>query len=94
MVKIKILEPVAAPKVEEASYAPKPTTLEGGTLGLLSNGWRSFNTLIDAFAELALNKYGIAKVTNRKHWNGSGLAPEEYYDDLAQCDAVITGLAH
>ena len=94
MAKIKILEPVAAPKAIVETYAGKPKVLAGGTLGLLSNGWPSFNTLLDVFEELALNKYGIAKVVKRKHSNGSGLAPMGYYDEVARCDAAITGLAH
>ncbi len=91
---IQILEPVVTLKEEAEGYAPRPTTLAGKTLGLLSNGWRSFDTLMDAYEELALGKHGVAKVIHRRHWNASGSAPDEFLEEMAKCDVAFVGLGH
>ena len=91
---IKILEPVAALKEETQSHTAMPSTLAGKTLGLLSNGWRSFDFLMQEYEKLALDKHGVARVINRRHWNASGPAPSEYIEELAKSDVAFIGLGH
>ena len=91
---IKILEPVAALKEETGGHVALPGTLVGKTLGLLSNGWRSFDVLMREYEKLALDKHGVAKVINRRHWNASGPAPVEYIEELTKSDVAFVGLGH
>ena len=49
--KISILDPTVQPMPESTSLAPRPTSLDGATVGLLANGKRNSEELLRAVYE-------------------------------------------
>ncbi len=69
--------------------------IEGGSLGILSNGWRSFHFLADRWEELATGPaFGVAEVINRKHHDPAGPAPEEHIADVIVTGGVLSGVGN
>ena len=70
-------------------------TVEGGSLGILSNGWRSFHFIADRWEELATGPdFGVAEVVNRKHHDPAGPAPEEHIADVITSSGVLSGVGN
>ncbi|MBI2863934.1 MAG: hypothetical protein HYX94_05165 [Chloroflexi bacterium] len=88
--------------------SPRPESLEGLTVGLLSNGWWSWNVVQQRFGELLKERCGVAdtmfldfRAATMKDkggnltWKIARGADPYYADQLAdKCDVVITGLGN
>jgi hypothetical protein len=76
-----------------SALAPRPESLKGLRLGLLNNGKRNADLLLEqVLAELAPELEPSAVIRRRKP--GAGVpGPQNLLDELrAECDAVIVGV--
>lgn len=85
---------VRMPRPETSStLAPRPARWEGVRLGLLDNGKRNANLILEqVLAELTPELQPSTVIRRRKP--GAGVpGPQELLDELrASCDAVIVGV--
>ena len=72
---------------------PQFSDLRGKVIGLLDNSKPNADKLAERFAELLIEKHGVAKVITRRKLTAQQGAPKQYLDELAsQADFVISGL--
>ena len=92
---IAVLSPAAEPSgADGPALAPRLTGLQGKTVGLISNGWRSIGISYGELRKLLEEEFEVTNVVE-KHATVSGPVPAEDFEELAaQVDAVITGLAN
>ena len=92
---IRVLDPVSEPKGDQSEPAKRLASLSGKALGLLSNGWRSFDDIVDRYAGLAVEKYEARETISRKNPNASSSTPKETMEELtAASDAALVGVGH
>ncbi|MCL0101505.1 hypothetical protein M1O29_00250 [Dehalococcoidia bacterium] len=91
---IRILDPGSDPLKEATAITPRVPTIGGKRLGLLSNGWRSFDHILKHYTELAKGKYEAGDVLTRKNPNASSGTPQPTLEELATVDAAVVGIGH
>ena len=90
-----VLSPEGKAQTSAAKVAglPQFTDLRGKVVGLLDNSKPNADKLAERFAELLIEKYGVANVITRRKLTAQQGAPKEYLDELAaQADIVLSGL--
>ena len=89
--RIEVLDPTSDHIPASAVIAPRPSSLEGATIGLLSNGKEYAAGFLDMVGEVLADRYEFAGTVARNKGNASRPAPKDMLDELAErCDAVIT----
>ena len=88
-----MLKPTAPAGTLRAKLAPGLETLEGKTLGILSNQKVNADAVLDALVATIQQKYKIAGVIKRAKRIQSQTAPADLMNDLVHsADAVIHGV--
>ena len=90
-----VLSPEGKAQSSAAKVAgvPQFTDLRGKVIGLLDNSKPNADKLAERFAELLIEKYGVASVITRRKLTAQQGAPKQYLDELAaQADFVLSGL--
>ena len=90
-----VLSPEGKAQSSAAKVAgvPQFTDLRGKVIGLLDNSKPNADKLAERFAELLIEKYGVASVITRRKLTAQQGAPKQYLDELAaQADIVLSGL--
>ena len=89
--KIQVLDPTVDPIPAEAVIARRPETLDGTVIGLLANGKRNSDELLEMIQEVLSDRYEFKSVVARTKGNASRPCPPDLLDELAeQCEVVIT----
>jgi hypothetical protein len=91
----RILDPTlrAPAAMPTAPRAPRKTSLDGVTLGLLANGKSNGMALLDRVVERLAARHAIVEVVRVAKANASAPVSESDADMLAQrCGAVITAI--
>ncbi len=89
--KLRVLDPTVEPLPASAVIARRPATLDGAVIGLLANGKRNSDELLDMVHQVLADRYEFRSVVARNKGNASRPCPQQILDDLAdQCDVVIT----
>ena len=89
--RLEVLDPTVEPIPAHAVVALRPETLDGAVLGLLANGKRNADELLEMVHEVLADRYEFKSVIARNKGNSSRPCPEEIIAELAeQCDVVIT----
>ena len=89
--RISVLDPTVEPIPAHGIMAQRPTTLSGKTVGLLSNGKRNSEELLEAVYEVLSDSYEFAGAVIRNKGNASRPCPAPIIEEMAdQCDVVIT----
>ena len=91
---IRILDPKSDSLREATAMTERAPTISGKTLGLLSNGWRSFDNILDHYTVIAKEKYEAGEVLARKNPNASSSTPRPTLEELASVDAAVVGIGH
>jgi hypothetical protein len=91
----RLMSPFGAriPRPATSGLAPRPESLKGLRLGLLNNGKRNADLLLEqVLTELTAELEPAAVIRRRKP--GAGVpGPQNLLDELsAECDAVIVGV--
>ena len=76
------------------TLAPRLPTLQGKTLGLVSNGWHSLDITYQVFRILMAEHYGVSEFVERRKTLSSPLAQSDFEEMVRRCDGVIVGLGN
>lgn len=91
---IVTLDPRGGSIHQETGIAPRPRSLDGLVIGLLSNNKPNSELLLRDVAGLLKRQYSIKAVIEANKGSHRIPAPAEMISDLAErCDAVITATA-
>lgn len=86
-----ILDPTVEALPDTTLLAPRPRDLDGKIVGLLSNGKRNADTLLDGVYSLLQDTYELGGFVRANKGDASRPAPQPIMDDLLErCDLVIT----
>ena len=89
--KLQVLDPTVDPIPADAVVAPRPETLNGAVVGLLSNSKLNADELLVMVQDVLADRYEFKGVVSRNKGNASRPCPEEILNELSeQCDVVIT----
>src|SRR5262245_55720398 len=73
--------------------APRPGTLKGKTIGLLSNSKLNADAVLSEIGELLAQRYDVKAIVHHAKSNFSLPAPDATMQDLiSQCDIVLAGV--
>ena len=88
---ITVLDPMVAPLPAHASMAPRPETLNGLTLGLLANGKRNADRLLEHVSGLLAERYQFKEMVVKDKRNSSRPCPDDLMQEMVdQCDVLVT----
>ena len=76
------------------SFRPSLTSLEGKVVGILSNGWASFEDMIARFQERLQARYKVAKVNYYATPRVQPLPDSLVERIAAECEVAIVGLGN
>ena len=88
---IEVLDPTVLPQKESTLLADRPETLNGSIVGLLANGKRNSEQLLEHVYEILNEKHNLGVMIADNKGNASRPCPPELLQDMAdKCDIVIT----
>ncbi len=90
---VEILLPSAEAGAAKQKVSPRIPSLKGKTIGFIDNGWRSLGIVFDEYTRMLKESEGVAKIIHKKK-GASSPTPKAAMEELAQADAVITGLGN
>jgi hypothetical protein len=71
--------------------APRPETLNGLTLGLLANGKRNADRLLEHVSGLLAERYQFKEMVVKDKRNSSRPCPDDLMQEMVdQCDVLVT----
>lgn len=87
----QVLDPRVEPIPQRAIIAPRPSSLDGVSIGLLANGKKNSTELLAIIYEVLADRYNFNVVIAKNKGNASRPCPEDLLDELAErCDVVVT----
>jgi hypothetical protein len=89
---IIVLDPTASSDTPPNQLAPRLTTLQGRKLGVLDNRKANADRLFDLVEAILRERYAAEVVVRCQKPDFSRPAPETMFQDLRDCEAVITGV--
>ncbi len=89
---IEILDPTYEESDASLVVSPRLATLEGVSLGIISNGKHGTGRFFDALADHLRNEHGVASVERVVKPNYSAPAGDEIMDATTKWHAVISGI--
>ena len=88
---IEVLDPTVLPQKESSLLADRPETLNGSIVGLLANGKRNSEELLEHVYEILNEEHNLGVMITDNKGNASRPCPPELLQDMAdKCDVVIT----
>ena len=88
---IEVLDPTVLPQKESTLLADRPETLNGSIIGLLANGKRNSEELLEHVYEILNKEHNLGVMIADNKGNASRPCPPELLQDMAdKCDIVIT----
>jgi hypothetical protein len=91
---VTVLHPAAEDVAEPQRLAPRLSSLQGMTVGLIDNHKRNANVYLEELGHLLQEHYGVSKVVTYRKISQSMPTPDEVLDQLAStCDAIIHAVA-
>jgi hypothetical protein len=91
---VTVLHPAAEDVAEPQRPAPRLSSLQGTTVGLIDNHKRNANIYLEALGHLLQDRYGVSHVVTYRKVSQSMPTPDAVLDQLAsECDAVIHAVA-
>ncbi len=88
----RVLDPTPGKAPPRGQRAPRLDTLEGKTVGFISNGKEGTKGFFRHLDRLLREEFGVAKVVSRTKTNYSAPADKHIVDEIKQWDAVISGI--
>jgi hypothetical protein len=88
----KVLDPTneSAPKLGQS--APRPVSLRGATVGFISNGKEGTKGFFAHLDRMLREELGVAHVVSRVKSNYSAPADAPIVGEIANWDAIVTGI--
>ena len=88
----RVLDPTTEKAPPTGKLAPRLDTLEGKTIGFISNGKEGTKGFFAHLETMLREEYGVARVVSRTKSNYSAPADAHIVAEIKQWDAVISGL--
>ncbi len=89
---IEILDPTHEGESPEFAPASRLPSLDGATVGIISNGKKGTKPFFDAVAEELVGRYGVATIVRRTKSNYSAPADAEYMEEAKRWHALVAGV--
>jgi hypothetical protein len=89
---LEFLDPTHEADLPDFSLAPRLRTIEGATVGLLSNGKKGTRPFFDALARELREQGGAAQIVRITKANFSAPAQPEIFDQAKEWDALVAGV--
>lgn len=90
---ITVYNPTSDPIPAETLMAPRPASLQGKVLGIIDNGKRNSDTVLQYIGQQLKERYGIKEtITIKKHSFSHAIRENEADTLKKQCDIVISGV--
>jgi hypothetical protein len=91
---VTVLHPAAEDVAETQRLAPRLSSLQGVTVGLIDNHKRNANVYLEELGRLLQERYGVSQVvTYRKISQSLPTASEVLHQLAGECDAIIHAVA-
>lgn len=91
--RLVVLDPTAATKHDRWLPAGRLHSLDGKVIGLLNNGKRNADLILQRIDEILRTEYGIKEAVHMTKPDVSRVIPDSFADDMAnRFDAVVTGI--
>ena len=91
---VTVLHPAAEDVAETKRLAPRLSSLQGMTVGLIDNHKRNADIYLEALGRLLQERYGVSQVVTYRKISQSLPTAGEVLDQLAgECDAIIHAVA-
>jgi hypothetical protein len=91
---VTVLHPAAEDVAEPQRLAPRLSSLQGKTVGLIDNHKRNANVYLEELGRLLQARYGVTEVVTYRKISQSLPTPDAVLDQLAcTCDAIIHAVA-
>ena len=89
---IRVLDPTNETKAAGVQPAVRPTTLQGKTVGFISNGKEGTKGYFAHLDRMLRTEFGVANVVTRVKSNYSAPADGYIVTEIANWDAIVTGI--
>lgn len=89
---MEILDPTHEGESPDFAPASRLQSLEGTTIGVISNGKKSTKPFFDAMERELIETYGVATVVRRTKSNYSAPADAEIMAEATQWHALVAGV--
>jgi hypothetical protein len=91
---VTVLHPAAEDVAEPQRLAPRLSSLQGRTVGLIDNHKRHADIYLEELSHLLQERYGVSQVVTYRKISQSLPTAGEVLDQLAgECDAIIHAVA-
>jgi hypothetical protein len=88
-----LLNPEGSSQEGHEALASRPGTLNGKTLGLLSNSKLNADAVLYAIGELLAERFDVKEIVHRTKPSFSLPAPDATFEQLVEgCDVVLAGV--
>ena len=88
----RVLDPTPGTQPPVGQLAPRLDTLEGKTVGFISNGKEGTKGFFTHLERMLKEDHGVANVVFRTKSNYSAPADKQIADEIKTWDAVVSGL--
>ena len=88
----RVLDPTAGEAAASGQRAPRLSTLQGKTVGFISNGKEGTKGFFMHLEKMLREEHGVAHVVSRTKSNYSAPADPHIVAEIRQWDAVISGI--
>ena len=88
----QVLDPTPEKKPSVGQLAPRLASLEGKTIGFISNGKEGTKGFFKHLERILLEEHGVARVVSRTKSNYSAPADAHIVAEIKSWDAVISGI--
>jgi hypothetical protein len=89
---MRVLDPSFEQEHEPSGLAERPPTLEGATIGFISNGKANTRRFFDHLERILREEWGVADVVRRTKSNYSAPAEPELIDEAARWHVLFAGV--
>lgn len=89
---LHVLDPSSESAAEVSQLAPRLASLEGKTVGLISNGKEGTIGFFDHLGAMLKSEFGVARVITQVKSNYSAPADQVIVDAIPEWDAVVSGI--
>ena len=88
---IQVLDPTVEPEVHSSFLADRPESLDGSVIGLLANGKKNSEELLQYICEILSETFDIERSVSDNKGNASRPCPSDLLEELSEsCDVIIT----
>ncbi len=89
---LRVLDPTNEMRAQGIQPARRPASLRGKTIGFISNGKEGTKSYFAHLDSMLREKFGVIEVIHRTKSNYSAPADAHIVTEIANWDAIVTGI--